>query len=95
MIEIYLHLFGKPEWEINGDSAKAEEFKELGKKIQERLEKISNFIQILEEKYWKRSATSYGIIFYKDITRSQAERELKLLNINPEEVDLQEYNDQE
>ena len=37
MIEIWIHLFGKPEWEMDLEKAKAKDFEELGKKLFDRL----------------------------------------------------------
>ena len=95
MIELNIHLFGKPDWEINIEEAKAEEFQALGEELKERLLRISHYIKVLEEKGWERSAGLYDIVFFKDITKKQAERELKMLQVNTEDVHLEEWDERE
>ncbi len=92
MIEINIELLGKPEEELNLDQAKPEDFKKWGEKIKERLERVSYFVEVLEEKSWERAAGLYSISFCKDITKKQAEEELKLLNIQKEEIELEEWD---
>jgi len=97
MIEVVLFLFGKPEWEIeNLGEVSASEIREKAEELKERLHRIAEIVEKLENAGWKRGgATLYDIIFYKDITAEEAERELRQLGIDPEELSLTEIEEVE
>jgi len=96
-MEALLFLFGKPEWEIeNLGEASASELREKGEELRERLHRIAEIVEKLEDAGWERAgATPYDIIFYKDITAEEAEKELRQLGIDPEEVGLTEIEEEE
>lgn len=88
--EINIHLFGKPEQEIDIDNAKPKDFKNLGEKLKERLKIISEIIERLEKNGWKRYGGLYDIRFYKNITKEKAKNEMKKLNISEDDIDIYE-----
>lgn len=90
MAEISIHLFSKPEVEIDLEKAKPEEFKQLGNELQERLNKVSEIIEKLEKNGWERSAGMYDVNFYKKIKIKEAKEELKKLDIKEDEIDIVE-----
>jgi len=97
MMEVVLFLFGKPEWEIeNMERVSASEIRKKAEELRERLQRIAEIVEKLENAGWKRGgATLYDIIFYKDITAEEAEKELRQLGIDPEEVGLTEIEEEE
>lgn len=90
MIEIWIHLFGKPEWEMDLEKAKAKDFEELGKKLFDRLKWVSQIILKLEANNWERSAGLYDIHYYKETTLKKAKSELKKNGICEKEVNIEE-----
>lgn len=90
MTEIIVHLFSKPEAEIDIEKAKPEDFKELGSELQTRLSRVSEIVEKLEKNGWERSAGMYDINFYKKIKLKIAKEELKKLGIGEDEVDVEE-----
>lgn len=95
MVEINIHLFGKPEWEMDLEKADAEAFRLLGEDIKERLKRISEIIVKLEKNGWDRSAGLYDIMYYKKIKLDQAKDELKKLEIGEDEVNLEDFDEEE
>lgn len=87
-MEIDVHLFGKPEWEIDLDKASAEDIKDLGLVLKERLKRASVIIDKLEKSGWKRSAGLYDIFLHKDISMEDTKNELELLEIGEKDVSL-------
>ena len=63
MVEVNLYLFGKPEWEMDLEKAKAGDFKLLGENLRERLNKVSEIVTKLERiiicksKLWPKNIT--------------------------------------
>jgi len=88
--EISIHLFSKPEVEIDLEKAKPEDFKKLGDELQARLKRISEIIEKLEKNKWERSAGIYDLNYYKKIKINEAKRELKNLGINEDEIEMME-----
>ena len=95
MSEINVHLFGKPEWEIDLEQASAEDFKALGEELKERLARISEIVTILEKNGWSRSAGLYDIMFYKNIKLDTAKIEIGKLGIKEDEINLDEFDEEE
>ncbi len=94
MIEIWIHLFGKPEWEMNLEKAKAEDFEKLGNELQQRLGRISEVVAKLEKAQWDRSVGLYDIRYYKGISMQEARKELADLEISEEEFSLEEFENE-
>lgn len=98
MINLSLHLYGKPEWDlptddklINGDLLRAH-----GDDLKEHLHKIADIVEKLKKNGWDCSLALYNLEFCKEnITKQEAEKELKRLNINLKEIDLEELESEE
>ena len=91
-----LFLFGKPEWEMNMEEVSASEIREKGEELRERLHRIAEIMEKLENAGWERAGASlYSISFYKDIAIEDAKEELRQLGIDPEEVGLMEIEEDE
>jgi len=97
MVEISVHIFSKPEIELDLEKAKPEDFKKLGDELQARLKRASEIIEKLEQHGWERSAGIYDVNFYKKIKLGEAKKELKNLDIEEDEVDIieEEFDDEE
>ena len=95
-VEVDLFLFGKPEWEMNIEEVSASEIREKGEELRERLNRIAEIMEKLENAGWERAGASlYSISFYKDIAIEDAKEELRQLGIDPEEVGLMEIDEDE
>jgi len=95
-VEVDLFLFGKPEWEMNMEEVSAEEIREKGEELKERLNRIAEIMEKLENAGWERAGASlYSISFYKDIAIEDAKEELRQLGIDPEEVGLMEIEEED
>ena len=95
-VEADLFLFGKPAWELDMEEASAEEIRKKGDEIKERLYRIAEIMEKLEQAGWERySASLYSISFYKEINEEEAKEELRRLGIDPEEVSLMEIEEEE
>ena len=91
-----LFLFGKPEWEMNIEEVSASEIREKGEELRERLHRIAEIMEKLENAGWERAGASlYSISFYKDIAIEDAKEELRQLGIDPEEVGLIEIEEED
>ena len=91
-----LFLFGKPEWEMNMEEVSASEIREKGEELRERLHRIAEIMEKLENAGWERAGASlYSISFYKDIAIEDAKEELRQLGIDPEEVGLMEIEEED
>ena len=95
-VEVDLFLFGKPEWEMNMEEVSASEIREKGEELRERLHRIAEIMEKLENAGWERAGASlYSISFYKDIAIEDAKEELRQLGIDPEEVGLMEIEEED
>lgn len=90
MAEISIHLFSKPEVEIDLEKAKPEDFKKLGEELKERLSRVAEIVEKLEKAGWERSVGMYDLNFYKKIKLSEVKQELEKLSIKADEVDIME-----
>ena len=97
MVIADLFLFGKPAWEIeNMEEVSASEIREKGEELRERLHRIAEIMEKLQNAGWERAGASlYSISFYKDIAIEDAKEELRQLGIDPEEVGLMEIEEDE
>tara|TARA_Y100000310_G_C20352958_1_gene655271 strand:- start:185 stop:469 length:285 start_codon:yes stop_codon:yes gene_type:complete len=94
MIEINLFLFGKPEWEMDLEKAKAKDFEDLGKGLNIWLTRVSKIITKLENNGWERSAGLYDLHFFKDTSMKKAKQELKELKIKEKEVSIHQWDEE-
>ncbi len=91
MTEITLWLYGKPEWEL-GDMSEmtGEQFKEHGKELMERLNKIGDIVTKLENNEWSKSGGLYDLFLYKDISLDDAKKELTELGLDLKILNLRD-----
>ncbi len=95
MVEINVHLFGKPEFELDLEKANPEDIKALGEELKERLRRAGEIVEKLEQNGWERNAGMYDITFYKKIKLDEAKEELKKLGISEDEVSLDDFDEEE
>jgi len=90
MVELSLHLFGKPAWELDDFEGNelgedfSEKLKALGDELRERLYNLAKIHSILLRNGWTAYGGLYDITYYKDISLKEAKKELK-------ELGLEEY----
>lgn len=90
MVELILHLFGKPAWELEelegnrlGEDF-SEKLKALGDELKERLYSLADVHSVLVKNGWEARGGLYDIAYYKNISLKEAEKELK-------EIGLEDY----
>ncbi len=85
MASIYIHLFGKPAWEIDLERELSKDFSEAilvkGDELQKRLKDISEHTKILFDNGWKCYGMLYDVEFYKKISIDDAKKELEDLGL--------------
>ena len=91
MIDVNIFLFGKPEWMMDLEKAKAMDFEAFGKDICSWLERVSEIIEKLEKAGWDRSAGLYDLFYSKSLSKKDAKKELRNLDISLKEVCLHEW----
>ncbi len=67
MATIDIWLFGNPEWEIDLDKATPLNIKDLGENLKDRLSRISEIVEKLENNGWNRGAGLYNLYLHKNI----------------------------
>jgi len=82
-VEIQMFLFGKPEWEF-GEGINPKKIKAKGDELKVRLYEIADNLRKLTDAGWEYEPTLYDIILTKNISKSNAEKELKKLGIDEE-----------
>jgi len=90
MTEINVHLFSKPEVEIDLEKARPEDFKQLGNELMARLNRVAEIVEKLEKNKWERSAGIYDLTFYKKIKIKEAREEIKNFGIKEDEIEIME-----
>ena len=100
MINVSLSLYGKPSWDMDIEGKtyiNPKIIRKQGDFLKEHLHEIAERLEKLQAAGW-RIAEGYGAIYslelYKEITKEAAKKELKSLNINPKQVDMEEYQDE-
>jgi hypothetical protein len=96
--EVNLWLFGKPAWEMEIEGWKIdewtpEELEEKGKELQRRMQRKADITRNLLLNGWKGEGGLYTISFYKKAPIEKAKNELAALWIKPDEVSLEEHED--
>lgn len=91
MATIDIWLFGKPEWEIDLDKATPKDLRCLGDNLKERLYRISEIVEKLEGNEWRKSGGMYRLFIYKDISRTDAKKELEKLGIRESGVHIDDF----
>ncbi|MCR4368559.1 MAG: hypothetical protein NUV67_01490 [archaeon] len=79
--EVILYLFGKPEWEFQGNVT-PETIRKKGDELKVRLHEIAADLEKLCENGWDYEAGLYDIMLFKSISKTKAERELAGLGID-------------
>lgn len=86
MAEISLWLFGKPEWEIDTEKATPKGLRKLGVELKERLEETAGVLEKLQKNGWENAGGLYDLFMFKDISKKEAQAELRKLGIKGIEV---------
>jgi len=83
--------------EIEGGKATPEMLREKGKELKERLEKAAEVLGKLLKNGWEL-VEGYGALYSleltKEISLEEAREELLTLGIDPDEVNLEEFEDE-
>jgi hypothetical protein len=98
MVNIHVHLFGKPGWELKeGEEVNADELRALGEDIRERLHEAADIIEKLTGAGWDSQMLLYDICLSNPyvVSAVQAEEKLHDLGIDPEMVHIHEWEDEE
>lgn len=95
MATIDIWLFGKPEWEMDFDKATPQDIKDLGENLRDRLGRISEIVEKLENNGWHRSAGLYNLYLYKDIKKELVGKELEKLGIGEKEVSIEDFGEED
>lgn len=90
MADISIWLFGKPAWEFN-ENVTSKEVRLKGEELKERLYEVAEKIDKLTTAGWSFEMTLYDLQFSKEISKKQAEKELKRLGIDEE---VQEWDEE-
>jgi hypothetical protein len=90
MIDVNIFLFGKPEWMMDLEKAKAKDFGVLGKDLCSWLKRVGEIVEKLEKAGWDRSAGLYDLFYSKALSKKDAKKELRKLGISLREVSLRE-----
>ncbi|HIH25488.1 hypothetical protein J4476_00075 [Candidatus Woesearchaeota archaeon] len=98
MINISVWLYGKPAWDLNiegsGDIDSAM-LRERADELCNHLHVVADLVDKLVSNGWYCHGTLYSLEFSKDNIRvkEDAVKELNNLGIDPDNIDLEEYED--
>jgi hypothetical protein len=95
MANIDIWLFGKPEWEMDFDKATPQDIKDLGENLKDRLCRIAEIVEKLENNGWCRSAGLYNLYLYKDVKKELVGEELEKLGIGEKEVSVEDFGEED
>lgn len=84
MLELNMMLYGKPAWDIDMENLDTEKIRERGFKIQKRLNKIADNIDIFKEKGYEVYGRLYDIevVIPDDMTLDELKEELERMEID-------------
>lgn len=97
-VTVTLFLFGKPGQELNeGEEVTPEELRQLGRDLHERLDATAAILEKLTGAGWDAQMALYDIFLSHPYlnTAAQAEAQLQNLGIDPEQVSIDEWEDEE
>ncbi len=97
-VVISLPLFGPPGRELDeGTDVNGRRLRDLAGQLGDRLEKAAAILDALRADGWSAKATLYDVLLARMgiETREEAERHLRSLNIDPEELILIEELDED
>lgn len=99
--KIDIFLYGKPSWDmpIEGKThINPRIFRKRGDELREHLHNVAAILEKLQSNGWKVSEC-YGAIYSlelcKEMTKSEAKKELKKLDISEDEVSIDKFTDEE
>ena len=95
MATIDIWLFGKPEWEMDFDKATFQDIKDLGENLRDRLGRISEIVEKLENNGWYRSAGLYNLYLHKNIKKELVGEELEKLGVGEKEVSIEDFGEED
>ena len=95
MANIDIWLFGKPEWEMDFDKATPQDIKDLGENLKDRLCRIAEIVEKLENNVWCRSAGLYNLYLYKDVKKELVGEELEKLGIGEKELSVEDFGEED
>lgn len=95
MTTIDIWLFGKPEWEMDFDKATPQDIKDLGKNLNDRLTRIAEVVEKLENNGWHKGSGLYNLYMYKNIKKELVGEELEKLGINEKEVNIDDFGEED
>jgi DNA polymerase II small subunit/DNA polymerase delta subunit B len=95
MATIDIWLFGKPEREMDFDKATPQDIKDLGENLRDRLGRISEIVEKLENNGWHRSVGLYNLHLYKDIKKELVGEELEKLGIGEKEISIEDFGEED
>ncbi len=95
---ITLPLFGKPGYELGeGVEVSGEQVRQLGRELAERLDTVAGLLDKLTAAGWDAQTGLYDVMLSHPFLRTEAEARTQLdgLGIDPEEVSLDEFEDED
>ncbi len=98
MINISVHLYGKPEWDLPTDDKRIDGnmLREQGDYLKKHLYNVADITEKLRKSGWNCSGALYSLEFCKEgVTKQEAMKELKKLDISSKEINLIEFEDEE
>ena len=99
LVSVSVFLFGKPAWEIDGlegspvDLELLSEIASYGQLLSTWLKRAAEIGTRLLGGGWEGNGLLYDMEFYKEISLKDAEKELKDLGIEPDEVSIREESE--
>ena len=86
MVELIIPLFYKPAWELDLEGKEldvkfADELRNLGDELRDRLYRAAELHEKLLENGWKAIGGQYEITYTKDLTIEEAQQEIQKLQI--------------
>jgi hypothetical protein len=97
-VSLLLSLFGKPGWELNeGGEVTPEQLRALGRDLHARLELAADIVEKLGNAGWEIEMGLYEISMHHPYltTKAAVEEKLQDLGINPEDVWIEEWPDED
>ncbi len=82
MVQICIYLLEDIEEELGLENISADGLRKLGQSFNNRINKISDMLKVLEKNKWKWTTGAKDIYLFKDISAKEAEAELKKLKVD-------------
>ena len=97
MINVGVHLYGKPAWDMNIEGEEdidPDMLRTQGVYLREHLDNVARIVEKLNSTGWRCYGTLYSLEFSKEgISKGQAEKELKKLGVL-DEVNIEEFEEE-